>query len=187
MKRVFYNLTIALLLAGCATTKTTTSIDADSETVGTSVATEALSTALDRTNPPEPGPAPDIQLGHSESFTLSNGLKVFVVENHKLPRIAFSLVLDLDPMFEGEKAGYISSAGQLNGAKADQTKPLASFNGVAFFGPTNDSAGDQTDDLFHDDDRVPVFYHQSILDIFHRCRRPIRHQIFSVFFNFGIV
>jgi len=113
MKRVFYNLTIALLLAGCATTKTTTSIDADSETVGTSVATEALSTALDRTNPPEPGPAPEIQLGHSESFTLSNGLKVFVVENHKLPRIAFSLVLDLDPMFEGEKAGYISSAGQL--------------------------------------------------------------------------
>ena len=68
---------------------------------------------MDRSQPPAPGPAPLIQLGESQSFVLENGLKVFVVENHKLPRVAFSLVLDLDPIFEGENAGYISAAGQL--------------------------------------------------------------------------
>lgn len=68
---------------------------------------------LDRSQKPEPGPAPEINLGEAESFTLSNGMKVFVVENHKLPRVAFSLVLDNDPVLEKENAGYISMAGQL--------------------------------------------------------------------------
>jgi len=68
---------------------------------------------LDRSIVPGPGPAPEIKLGDYESFQLDNGLKVFVVENHKLPRVAFSLVLDIDPILEGENAGYISMAGQL--------------------------------------------------------------------------
>lgn len=111
MKKVIYNLTIALLLAACATTKTTTSIDDDVKS--SDVPVQEQVEVLDRTKPPEPGPAPEIQLGEFESFTLSNGLKVFVVENHKLPRVAFSLVLDLDPILEGDNAGYISAAGQL--------------------------------------------------------------------------
>ncbi|KAB2837954.1 MAG: insulinase family protein, partial [Melioribacteraceae bacterium] len=48
-----------------------------------------------------------------ESFTLENGLKVFVVENHKLPRVSFSLIIDNDPILEGENAGYVSLAGEL--------------------------------------------------------------------------
>ena len=68
---------------------------------------------LDRTKVPSPGPAPKIQLGEYESFTLDNGLKVFVVENHKLPKVTYSLVLDLDAIKEGGKAGYVSIAGQL--------------------------------------------------------------------------
>lgn len=68
---------------------------------------------LDRSKKPAPDPAPEINLGEFETFTLSNGLKVFVVENHKLPRVAFSLILDRDPILEGENAGYISIAGQL--------------------------------------------------------------------------
>ena len=74
---------------------------------------------LDRSKKPEPGPAPEIQLGNVESFTLDNGVKVFVVENHKLPRVSFSLVLDNDPVLEKENAGYVSMAGQLlrNGTK----------------------------------------------------------------------
>ena len=68
---------------------------------------------LDRTIKPEPGPAPEIQLGDVESFSLSNGMKVFVVENHKLPRVSFSMVLDNDPILEKENAGYVSMAGQL--------------------------------------------------------------------------
>ena len=50
-------------------------------------------------------PAPEVKIGNADSFVLSNGLKVFVVENHKLPSIAFSLVVDRDPIVEGKNAG----------------------------------------------------------------------------------
>ena len=70
---------------------------------------------LDRSKKPGPGPAPKIQIGKSEQFTLANGLKVFVVTNRKLPRVAYNLVLDYDPIFEGEQAGYVELAGGLLG------------------------------------------------------------------------
>ncbi len=68
---------------------------------------------LDRSKKPEAGPAPEIKLGEYESFTLKNGLKVFVVTNKKLPVVAFNLVIDRDPILEGKNAGGISIAGQL--------------------------------------------------------------------------
>jgi len=40
-------------------------------------------------------------------------MKVIVVENHKLPRVSYSINLDNDPIQEGTKAGYISMAGGL--------------------------------------------------------------------------
>jgi len=68
---------------------------------------------IDRSTPPSPGPAPEIQIGVPESFELKNGLKVIVVENHKLPRVAFNLILDFEAILEGDKAGYASMAGSL--------------------------------------------------------------------------
>ena len=68
---------------------------------------------IDRTKVPTPGPAPEIKIGTPESFELKNGLKVIVVENHKLPRVAFNLVLDFEAILEGDKAGYASLAGDL--------------------------------------------------------------------------
>ncbi|MBT0812279.1 insulinase family protein [Litoribacter ruber] len=68
---------------------------------------------VDRSKYPEPGPAPEIKIGEAETFTLANGLKVFVVENRKLPRVAFSLVLDRDPIFEGDKAGLTGFVGEM--------------------------------------------------------------------------
>ncbi|MBK7407402.1 MAG: hypothetical protein IPJ40_04520 [Saprospirales bacterium] len=38
-----------------------------------------------RKTAPAPGPAPKIELGTYDQFQLDNGLKVIVVENHKLP------------------------------------------------------------------------------------------------------
>lgn len=70
---------------------------------------------IDRSTAPEPGPAPTIQLGDYESFELENGLKVFVVENHKLPRVSWQLTLDRDPLVEGENAGYVQMSGDLMG------------------------------------------------------------------------
>lgn len=68
---------------------------------------------LDRSKRPVPGPAPLIKIGEAKSFVLPNGLKVFVVEDHKIPTVSFSLVLDYDPFIEGEFGGYASIAGQL--------------------------------------------------------------------------
>ena len=68
---------------------------------------------VDRTKFPQAGPAPEVKIGNAESFVLPNGLKVFVVENHKLPKVTFSLMLDRDPIVEGKTAGYTSAAGEL--------------------------------------------------------------------------
>ncbi|MBO0948826.1 insulinase family protein [Fibrella forsythiae] len=81
---------------------------------------------LDRSKLPADAPAPQIKIGKPETFTLPNGLKVFVVENHKLPRVAVNLVLDRDPLFEGDIAGVSSFAGQLirNGTKTRTKEQL---------------------------------------------------------------
>ena len=50
---------------------------------------------------PKSGPAPTIKIGKPESFQLKNGLKVMIVENHKLPRVSFTLTLDNAPYTEG--------------------------------------------------------------------------------------
>ncbi len=68
---------------------------------------------LDRSTPPQAGPAPKINIGQAKTFELKNGLKVFVVENNKVPVISYSLTLDIDPVLEGEKAGYVSMTGDL--------------------------------------------------------------------------
>jgi len=68
---------------------------------------------LDRSIRPLPGPAPTVLVGNYDSFELSNGLKVFVVENHKIPRVSYTLTLNYDPILEGNYAGYVNAAGQL--------------------------------------------------------------------------
>lgn len=82
-------------------------------------ATVGVAQKLDRSKLPVDAPAPQIKIGKPETFTLPNGLKVFVVENHKLPRVAVNLVLDREPILEGAKVGTASFAGQLlmNGTK----------------------------------------------------------------------
>lgn len=68
---------------------------------------------VDRSQRPQPGPAPVIQLGDFESFTLDNGLRVIVVENDKVPVVSFQLTLDIDPVMEGDAKGFVSMAGSL--------------------------------------------------------------------------
>ncbi|PQJ75356.1 M16 family metallopeptidase [Polaribacter gangjinensis] len=70
---------------------------------------------IDRSKQPKPGPSPKIKLGKAETFALKNGLKVIMVENHKLPRVSANLTIDNDPYFEGEKAGLSSMMGSLLG------------------------------------------------------------------------
>ncbi len=91
---------------------------------------------IDITRPPEPGPAPEIKIGTYETFQLENGLKVFVVENHKLPRVAYSLIFDNDPVYEGEFAGYVGIAGSLIGTATENRTKDELNQEVDFIGAT---------------------------------------------------
>jgi len=68
---------------------------------------------LDRSIVPAAGPAPKIQIGQYQMTTLPNGMKLVVVENHKLPRVSYNINLDIDPLFEGDRAGYAMLSGEL--------------------------------------------------------------------------
>lgn len=92
---------------------------------------------IDRSKAPEPGPAPTIKVGEYKSFELKNGLKVFVVENHKIPRVAYSLILDMDPFTEGDSIGYSTITGELLGTATttrtkDQIDEEIDFIGASF-------------------------------------------------------
>jgi len=75
--------------------------------------TAAQAQTLDRSVQPKPGPAPEINLKEPATFTLPNGLKVFVVENHKMPIVTYSIQLDIRPELEGNKVGLHSFVGDM--------------------------------------------------------------------------
>jgi zinc protease len=68
---------------------------------------------LDRSIRPTAQPAPELNIGEYEVIEMKNGLKVFVVQNDRLPRVTFRLVLDRDPILEGDKSGYVGMAGSM--------------------------------------------------------------------------
>lgn len=85
--------------------------------------TNSLFAQLDRSIQPKPGPAPEFKIGEYQNFTLDNGLKVIVVENHKTPRISYQLTVDVDPVMEKDATGYVSMTGDLmRSGTTDKTK-----------------------------------------------------------------
>ena len=89
----------------------------------TFLATGIAFAQVDRSKLPASGPAPEIKISEAETFTLANGLKVFVVKNNKLPRVSFTLVLERDPILEGDKAGLSTFIGEMMmGGTKNRTK-----------------------------------------------------------------
>lgn len=82
--------------------------------------------AQDRTQP-KPGPSPKINIKKPETFLLPNGLKVLVVEDHKLPRVSYSLTIDNAPYAEGNKKGVSELTSSLLGNGSTKT-PKDKFN-----------------------------------------------------------
>ena len=83
--------------------------------ITTMLITFGVSAQLDRSIQPVGGPTPKIKLDKPKEFKLKNGIKVLVVENHKLPRVSYSLRIDGTPILEGEKAGVLSILGEMLG------------------------------------------------------------------------
>lgn len=89
--------------------------------------------AQDRTQP-KPGPAPVLNIKKPTTFTLPNGLKVLVVENHKLPRVAFSLTIDNTPYAEGDKKGVADLTSSLIGNGSTKTSKDVFNEEIDFLG-----------------------------------------------------
>ncbi len=112
--------------------------------------TLSASAQIDRTQQPKPGPAPTISLEKPYEFELKNGLKVLVVENHKLPKVSYSLRIENTPILEGEIAGVsqILSAMLGNGTTTiskDDFNEEVDFLGASInFGATSASASSLT-------------------------------------------
>lgn len=68
---------------------------------------------LDRSVRPKAAAAPIVKIGNPQKFELANGIQLFVVENHKVPKISASLILNLDPIMEGSAKGFVDLTGQL--------------------------------------------------------------------------
>lgn len=98
MRRFIIAFSVIFIFAQCAKKNTTNLVDSSREW---------------RKASPAPGPARDIELGTYSSFDLNNGLKVIVVENHKIPRVSYQLAFNHDALVESDKAGYTSIAGDL--------------------------------------------------------------------------
>ena len=77
--------------------------------------TVSITAQIDRSQQPKPGPAPKISLKKPTEYELKNGLKILIVENHKLPRVSYNLTIDRDPIIEGDKAGVTSLLGSMLG------------------------------------------------------------------------
>lgn len=83
---------------------------------------------------PKATASPTIKIGKSNNFELKNGLKVMVVENHKLPRVSFRLSLDNMPYAEGDKKGVADITSQLIGSGTTKTSKDAFNEEVDFLG-----------------------------------------------------
>ncbi|HRN36109.1 MAG TPA: pitrilysin family protein [Flavobacteriales bacterium] len=74
----------------------------------------AMTTAqVDSTKAPAAGPAPEVQLGGHTSFTLPNGMRVIIVENHRTPIVSAQVRFDIPPIMQGDIAGYQDMVGEL--------------------------------------------------------------------------
>ena len=93
--KIFHNITLAILFATVSLSHT------------------GVHSQIDRSQAPEPGPAPLIELGDSKLLTLDNGLKLIVVENHKQPKISWTLSFEYAPIFEGNRAGMLELFGEM--------------------------------------------------------------------------
>jgi zinc protease len=89
---------------------------------------------IDRSKQPEPGPAPSINLGEPETFQLKNGLRVLVVENHKLPRVTANLIIDNKPHTEKDKPATSSLVSALLGSGTQKMTKDAFNEEVDFLG-----------------------------------------------------
>ncbi len=89
---------------------------------------------LDRSQIPQADKAPQINIDDAQFFELKNGLKVFLVEDHKFPEISYNLFLDYPPFTEGDKTGVSMFAGSLMRAGTSNRSKIEIDESIDFIG-----------------------------------------------------
>lgn len=113
MKKIYlYAFLVAMMFAQC-TPKTGDNMTKTPDVKVPNTTVEVPKAPTFRSTVPPAGPAPRIQMGAAEEFTLENGLKVILVENHKLPRVSYQLFVDVPALTEKDKSGTIEIAGDM--------------------------------------------------------------------------
>lgn len=97
---------LILIMWNACTPKTSSIVT--TPTVSTPLADQSF-----RSKVPEAGPSKPIAIGDYQEFSLDNGLRVILVENHKIPKVNAQIYVDINPLLEGEEAGYTQLAGDL--------------------------------------------------------------------------
>jgi zinc protease len=69
------------------------------------LASPSIVADIDRTHPPAPGPEPTASFPDYQTSTLPNGLKIFVIENHREPTVTFRLLIRSGEALDGAKPG----------------------------------------------------------------------------------
>ncbi len=64
-----------------------------------------VSAQIDRSQKPEPGPAPKASFPEYQESTLDNGLKVLIVSNHAQPVVTFRLLVKSGSEYDADKSG----------------------------------------------------------------------------------
>jgi len=85
---------------------------------------------------PVSGPTPTIELGTPIEFELKNGLKVLMVENHKLPRVSASLLIDNPPKIGSSKNGIYSLTSSMLGKGSQSITKDTFIEEIDFLGAT---------------------------------------------------
>ncbi len=73
----------------------------------------AMAQTIDRSMRPKAGPTPEIKLEDATKIQMPNGLRLFVVENHKIPKVTMLIRFDFDQPLEGKLAGMNGMIGDV--------------------------------------------------------------------------
>jgi zinc protease len=82
---------------------------------------------VDRSKQPTPGPAPVLTIKEPLVYKMPNGIILLVVEDHRLPKVSASFVIDAGPITEGEKSGVMNLMGSMLN-EGTKTMPKAEFD-----------------------------------------------------------
>lgn len=145
MRILTYIMMLLLLVAGACSKKVTDVVEPEVTSQMPDQVEKKMTPKIGdesfRANAPEAGAAPKVNIAEAQSFVLDNGLKVLVVENHKIPQVSFQLRLINDPIREFDKVGSVDMTGQILSRGTTNRSKVEIDDAVDFIGGILNTSG----------------------------------------------